>query len=72
MRVKKGTLKKIAKKTGISVQQLSDLVATRRRPSPKRALLLEEATAGKVAAVVWLYGGPSEIKNALAILTVKP
>jgi hypothetical protein len=69
MRLSHGILKSLSEKTGISIQCLSDLVATRRRPSRKRALLLEKVCKDlglDVSAILWLYGAQENIKRALS------
>jgi len=69
MRLPYGSLKSLSEKTGISKQSLCDLVATRRRPSRKRALLLEKACKElglDAPAILWLYGTQEKIKRALS------
>lgn len=64
MKLQNGILKTISDKTGISVQELSDYAATRKRPGRKRLELLIEASG--VQASVWLFSDSEQIKSDLA------
>ena len=68
MRLKRGTLTKISKVSGITNTHLCNYAATRVRPRPDRARQLESACleAGyDVPAHVWLLGTSNEIKGRL-------
>ena len=68
-RIKNGTLKQLSEITGIKVSYLSDLAATRRRPSWMKARELEKAAAEiglEVLATTWIEGSEAEIKQALS------
>lgn len=70
MKLPSGTLIALGTETGLRPQYLCDLIATRRRPGRKRALLLEAAckkVGYAVSATTWLYGSSEEIKSALTI-----
>jgi hypothetical protein len=70
MRLKKGTLTPISKKTGITLQVLSNYACASKRPTRKRALFLEEACLSlgiDCPAAVWLLGSEKEIKGRLSI-----
>ncbi len=75
MRLPYGLLKELEKETGIKKKILSDHVATRKRPSRKRALFLEAACFQinrKVPAATWMFGSSDEIKNALINNVLEP
>ncbi len=75
MRLPYGLLKELEKETGIKKNNLTNLVATRKRPSRKRALFLEEACFRihrKVPAATWMFGSSDEIKNALINNVLEP
>lgn len=70
MRLKRGTLQKISLATGIPNTQLCDYAATRGRPRPNRARMLEAACLElgiDVPAQVWLLGTKAEIKGRLML-----
>lgn len=67
-RLPNGSLSPLSQKTGFPISYLSDLVSTRKRPSRKRALSLEQASSaiGKtIPAATWLLGSKDEIREAL-------
>ena len=69
MRLKKGTLQKLSDVSGVPAPRLSDYSATRIRPRPARARLLESACLQlgyDCPAAVWLLGTSSEIKGRLS------
>ena len=64
-RLPNGSLSPLSQKTGFPISYLSDLVSTRKRPSRKRALLLEQASSvigNPIPAATWLLGSTSEIR----------
>ena len=68
MKLKNGTLIKFSKVTKLCIQVLSDYSCARKRPSRKRAVLLEKAARKMgvgIPAVMWLYGTGEEIKTKL-------
>lgn len=68
MKLKNGTLIKLAKFTNLSVQTLSAYAGANKRPTRNRAVLLEKATRKMgvgIPAVMWLYGSGEEIKAKL-------
>lgn len=67
-RLPKGTLKPLAKETGLRADYLSALVTGKKRPSRKLAQTLEKASSviGKhIPAATWLLGSKGEIREAL-------
>jgi transcriptional regulator with XRE-family HTH domain len=61
--MKRGTITKIAKKAGISLGYMANIINGKRRPVNLAAHL--EAVTG-VPKEVWVFGGPEKIKAALA------
>lgn len=68
MRLKHRLLNKLSELTGFSKTDLCDLAATRKRPSYKRAMFLEE-TIG-VHHDLWQGGTSEEIKMELNKLEI--
>jgi len=68
MRLKHKLLIKLSRKTGINKTELCDLVATRKRPSYKRATYLETVT--NIHHDLWLGGSAEEIKTKLNELEI--
>jgi hypothetical protein len=63
MRLPKGCLAAFRQKTNISVQELCDYAAVRKRPRPVRSKHLESTTG--ISSAIWLFGSAEEIKKAL-------
>ncbi|BCO09238.1 hypothetical protein GF1_16140 [Desulfolithobacter dissulfuricans] len=68
--MKRGTLKHIAKFSGITPQHLSDILARRKTPSPRLAVTLEEHSG--VSRVLWVWGTREELRAALEKAFPKP
>lgn len=63
-----GTLTRLSKQAEIPAKYLSEIVSTEKRPSRKRALLLEQASSvigNTIPAAIWLLGSKDEIREAL-------
>ena len=67
--MKRGTQKRIAEKANISKGFLSELIATKKRPSWHTAKKLGSIT--KIDPVLWLEGSSEDIKTALFDTTGK-
>ena len=63
-KIPNGCLKQINKITNISVQELSDYAATRKRPRPERCEYLEKITG--IPKSIWMWGQPEQLKMALS------
>ncbi len=63
MKLPDGALKSIEAQTKISVQELSDYAATRKRPRLKRAFILEAATG--IRAAIWMTDTAEVIKHSI-------
>lgn len=67
-RLPSGTLKPLCNIANISIQYLSDIAATRKRPGRKTALKLEAAARelGKnIPASMWLFGSKTDLRTAI-------
>lgn len=64
MKIPNGCLKHLNKITAISVQELSDYAATRKRPKPDRCEYLEQITGIKKS--IWMWGSSEQLKMALS------
>jgi len=72
-RLPKGSLSLLSKQSKIPAKYLSELVSTNKRPSRKRAQILEQASSeiGKqIPAAIWLLGTQNELREALLSVRV--